>query len=109
MSPNVRHAPHHLNFQRFTSCANIAIIRGWFFGALSSVILISTVRCLGEHDTECPVCARQHSIIRQLRRDNERLAQQHDVFLAEVEDNGFSAIATAFSQGLLNVPPAEGV
>lgn len=66
-------------------------------------------RCLGEHETECPICARQHSVIRQLRRDNERLAQQHDVFLAEVEENGFSAIATAFSQGILNVPRDEGV
>jgi hypothetical protein len=32
------------------------------------------------------------------------MADQHDVFLADVEENGFSAIATAFSQGIMGVP-----
>lgn len=56
-----------------------------------------------DNEAECPVCARQHSVIRKLRRDNERLADQHEVFLDEVEESGFPAIATAFSQGILNV------
>ncbi|KAG8803347.1 hypothetical protein FRC17_006193 [Serendipita sp. 399] len=64
-------------------------------------------RCLGEHETECPICATQHGVIRQLRRDNERVAQQHDVFLADVEENGFSAIATAFNRGILNYARVE--
>ncbi|KAG8779740.1 hypothetical protein FRC20_003526, partial [Serendipita sp. 405] len=64
-------------------------------------------RCLGEHETECPICATQHGVIRQLRRDNERIAQQHDIFLADVEENGFSAIATAFNRGIMNVARVE--
>ncbi|KIM33614.1 hypothetical protein M408DRAFT_310067 [Serendipita vermifera MAFF 305830] len=64
-------------------------------------------RCLPDNETECPVCARQHSVIRKLRRDNERLADQHEVFLDDVEENGFSAIATAFSQGILNPPRGD--
>jgi vacuolar protein sorting-associated protein 11 len=61
-----------------------------------------------DNEAECPVCARQHSVIRKLRRDNERLADQHGVFLDDVEENGFPAIATAFSQGILNVPKLDG-
>ncbi|KAI0050858.1 hypothetical protein FA95DRAFT_1603137 [Auriscalpium vulgare] len=59
-------------------------------------------RCLGEHDTECPQCARAHGIIREIRRNNEQLADQHDVFLSDVRENGFSAVAAGFSRGVLN-------
>ncbi|KII88329.1 hypothetical protein PLICRDRAFT_688881 [Plicaturopsis crispa FD-325 SS-3] len=64
-------------------------------------------RCLGEHETECPNCVRQHGVIREIRRNNERLADQHDVFLSEVQDNGFSAVAAGFSRGVLNVGRLE--
>ena len=47
--------------------------------------------CLGEHDTECPNCARSHGMIREIRRNNERLADQHDVYLSEVKEGGFAA------------------
>ncbi|KAM6500061.1 vacuolar membrane protein [Amanita muscaria] len=58
-------------------------------------------RCIGEHDMECPKCARDHSIIQEIRLNNERLAEQHDVFLAEVQENGFEAVSAAFSRGVL--------
>jgi hypothetical protein len=61
-------------------------------------------RCLGDHDTECPLCVRAHGVIQEIRRDNERLADQHDLFLADVKENGFRAVATAFSRGVLNRP-----
>jgi hypothetical protein len=35
--------------------------------------------------------------------NNMRLADQHDLFLAEVKDNGFEAVASAFGRGTLNV------
>lgn len=60
-------------------------------------------RCLADNDAECPTCAQEHSVIREIRRNNECLADQHDVFLAEVKENGFEAIASAYSRGLLNV------
>ncbi|KAF9460675.1 hypothetical protein BDZ94DRAFT_1265603 [Collybia nuda] len=60
-------------------------------------------RCLAENDTECPNCAREHGVIREIRRNNERLTDQHDVFLSEVRENGFEAVAAAFSRGVLNV------
>jgi vacuolar protein sorting-associated protein 11 len=50
------------------------------------------------------MCARAHAVIRDIRRNNERLADQHDVFLAEVKENGFKAIASGFGRGVLNTP-----
>jgi vacuolar protein sorting-associated protein 11 len=61
-------------------------------------------RCLGDHDTECPLCVRAHGVIQEIRRNNERLADQHDLFLAEVKENGFRAVAAAFGRGVLNRP-----
>lgn len=64
-------------------------------------------RCLGEHETECPNCARSHGMIREIRRNNERLADQHDVFLSEVRDGGFAAVATGYSRGIMNLSKAD--
>jgi hypothetical protein len=66
-------------------------------------------RCLAGEETECPRCAREHGVIREIRRNNERLADQHDVFLSEVQENGFKAIAGAFSRGFLNTTHLENV
>ncbi|KAI0271206.1 hypothetical protein BGY98DRAFT_1126715 [Russula aff. rugulosa BPL654] len=61
-------------------------------------------RCLGDHDTECPLCVRAHGVIQEIRRNNERLADKHDLFLADVKENGFHAVAAAFGRGVLNRP-----
>ena len=61
-------------------------------------------RCLGDHDTECPLCVRAHGVIQEIRRNNERLADKHDLFLADVKENGFNAVAAAFGRGVLNRP-----
>jgi len=66
-------------------------------------------RCLGEHETECPNCARSHGIIKEIRRNNERLADQHDLFLQEVREGGFSALAAGFGRGSLNAARLEDV
>lgn len=66
-------------------------------------------RCLANNETECPECARSHAVIRDIRRNNERLADQHDLFLSEVKESGFSAIAAGFGRGVLNVPRVEDV
>jgi len=62
-------------------------------------------RCISENEPECSMCARSHAIIREIRRNNERLADQHDLFLADVADKGFSAVASGFSRGVLSTPP----
>jgi len=61
-------------------------------------------RCLGDHDTECPLCVHEHGVIQEIRRNNERLADKHDLFLADVKENGFHAVAAAFGRGVLNRP-----
>ncbi|KAI0306259.1 hypothetical protein B0F90DRAFT_1814192 [Multifurca ochricompacta] len=61
-------------------------------------------RCLGDHDTECPLCVRAHGVIQEIRRNNEQLADQHDLFLSDVKENGFRAVAAAFGRGVLNRP-----
>ncbi|KAI0247214.1 hypothetical protein BJV78DRAFT_1285721 [Lactifluus subvellereus] len=35
------------------------------------------------------LCIRAHGVIQEIRHNNERLADQHDLFLAEVKENGF--------------------
>ncbi|KAG6333301.1 hypothetical protein ID866_5788 [Astraeus odoratus] len=60
-------------------------------------------RCLLDNETTCPLCARQHGVIQEIRRNNERLADQHELFLSEVRDNGFRAIASGFGRGWLNL------
>ncbi|SGY38774.1 BQ5605_C003g02069 [Microbotryum silenes-dioicae] len=69
-------------------------------------------RCLGESESTCPSCAQQHGMIRELRRANEALASQHEIFLAEVEeaeaDQGFRLIANAFGKGLMGLSLEEG-
>ncbi|KAJ7770859.1 hypothetical protein DFH07DRAFT_1057931 [Mycena maculata] len=59
-------------------------------------------RCIQENETECPNCVREHGVIREIRRNNERLADQHDLFVSEVKEGGFAAVASAFSRGILN-------
>ncbi|TFK22979.1 vacuolar membrane protein [Coprinopsis marcescibilis] len=64
-------------------------------------------RCLADHETECPTCVQEQSVIKEIRRNNERLADQHDVFLSEVQENGFEAIASAYGRGILNISRTE--
>ena len=48
-------------------------------------------------------------MIREIRRNNERLADQHDVFLSEVKEGGFTAVAAGFSRGIMNISHLEDV
>ncbi|KAF8902733.1 hypothetical protein CPB84DRAFT_1846103 [Gymnopilus junonius] len=64
-------------------------------------------RCIADNEAECPACAREHGIIREIRLNNQKLADQHDVFLAEVQESGFEAIAAAFGRGVLNSQRVE--
>lgn len=41
--------------------------------------------------------------------NNERLADQHDVFLSDVRESGFEAVASAFGRGVMNMPRVEDV
>ncbi|KAG2072195.1 hypothetical protein BDR04DRAFT_1230722 [Suillus decipiens] len=66
-------------------------------------------RCLLDHDTECPLCVRQHGFIQEIWRNNERMADQHELFLADVQDNGFKAVASGFGKGVLNMTRLDDV
>ncbi|ODN93457.1 vacuolar membrane protein [Cryptococcus wingfieldii CBS 7118] len=59
-------------------------------------------RCLPDSDPECPLCARQHSVIKEIRRNQLRLADRHDLFLEEVHsaEDGFGVVADAYGRGL---------
>lgn len=48
-------------------------------------------------------------MIREIRRNNERLADQHDVFLSEVKEGGFAAVAAGFSKSVMNLSRLEDV
>lgn len=60
-------------------------------------------RCLFENETACPLCTRQHGVIQEIRRNNERLADQHDLFPSEVKESGFRAVAGGFGRGWLGI------
>jgi hypothetical protein len=66
-----------------------------------------TIRCLSDSEPECVLCARQHSIIREVRRNQTRLADRHDLFLAEVHEaeDGFGVVAGAFGRGVMGRKP----
>ncbi|CAA7271044.1 unnamed protein product [Cyclocybe aegerita] len=66
-------------------------------------------RCIAENETECPDCAREHAVIREIRQNNLSLADQHEVFLSEVQESGFETIALAYGRGVLNAPRVEEV
>ncbi|KAF4614763.1 hypothetical protein D9613_002508 [Agrocybe pediades] len=68
---------------------------------------LPSVHFMSENETDCPACAREHAVIREIRLNNEKLADQHDVFLSEVQENGFDAIASAFGRGVLNSAKPE--
>ncbi|KAG2351149.1 hypothetical protein BDR07DRAFT_1476106 [Suillus spraguei] len=55
-------------------------------------------RCLLDHETECPLCVRQHGVIQEIRRNNERMADQHELF---------SRIG--FGKGVLNMTRLDDV
>ncbi|KAH7890168.1 hypothetical protein F5I97DRAFT_645537 [Phlebopus sp. FC_14] len=65
-------------------------------------------RCLVESETACPLCTRQHGVIQEIRRNNERLADQHELFLAEVKEGGFRAVASGFGRGWLEMNVGGG-
>ena len=76
----------------------------YFYGAAYFLLTRAPFSCLSDHEPECPNCVQNHGVIREIRANNARLADQHDWFLSEVKENGFQAIATAFGRGALNFP-----
>ncbi len=66
-------------------------------------------RCLSDSEPGCTLCSRQHSIIREVRRNQTRLADRHDLFLNEVHEaeDGFGVLAGAFGRGLMTRPQQE--
>ncbi|KAI6039353.1 hypothetical protein EDC04DRAFT_2868030 [Pisolithus marmoratus] len=58
-------------------------------------------RCLLDDDSTCPQCARQHGVIQEIRRNNASLANQHELFISEVQEHGFYAVASGFGRGWL--------
>ncbi|KAG2041338.1 hypothetical protein BDR03DRAFT_979341 [Suillus americanus] len=53
-------------------------------------------RCLLDHETEYPLCVRQHGVIQEIERNNERMSYQHELFLADVQDYGFKVVTDGF-------------
>jgi hypothetical protein len=62
-------------------------------------------RCLAETESHCPTCARSHGVIQEIRRNNERFAGEHEIFLEEVRESedGFATIAAAYGKGIIGL------
>ncbi len=97
--PAVHFMCNHSYHQRYVLPAPPRSYRG----SRTEQVVFHCDRCLAENETECPNCAREHGMIMEIRRNNERLADQHDLFLSEVREGGFSALAAGFSRGTLNM------
>ena len=48
-------------------------------------------------------------MLREIRRNNERLAGQHDVFVSEVKEGGFNALAAGFGRGMMKMTRVDEV
>ena len=48
-------------------------------------------------------------MIGDIKRNNERTADRHDIFIGDVQRDGFGAVAAAFSRGVLNMSKLEEV
>ena len=83
-----------------TLCAKTATTSGTWKTLFTFYFLIWLSRCIAENETECPLCAPGHGVIRGNRLKNEKLSHQHDLFVSNVQEKGFEAVATAFSRGL---------
>lgn len=66
-------------------------------------------RCLADNEAECPKCAQTHGVLREIRRNNERLAGQHDLFISEVKDGGFGAVAAGFGRDWMRMARSDEV
>ena len=66
-------------------------------------------RCLSDNETECPNCARAHGVLREIRRKNEKLAGQHELFVSEVREGGFDALAAGFGRGMMRMTRVDEV
>lgn len=61
-------------------------------------------RCLPDTEAvDCPLCAREHGLVVEIQRENERFAGQHDVFLSELEesDDPLQTMASLLGRGLV--------
>lgn len=86
----------------YTSCATTAFIKGMLQKLFYARLSTSIFRCLPDTESECPLCTREHAMIREIRRNNEQLADQHELFVSEVQEGGFEALANAFNRGIFN-------
>lgn len=67
--------------------------------------MLNLDRCLAETESHCPTCARSHGVILEIRKNNERFAGEHEMFLEEVResDDGFSTISAAYGKGVIGL------
>lgn len=65
-------------------------------------------RCLSDADSDdCLLCAREHGIVMEIQRANERDAGDHDAFLADLEDSEdpLQTMASFLGRGLVSHRP----
>lgn len=58
------------------------------------------VTSLADNESECPLCARSHGVIRELRKNQKDLIERHDIFLNGVKTEGFDLISLNFANKL---------
>jgi len=98
----VRHVRRNWTYRAYILCVGTAIINGMKELCPPLVCTHTFFRCIADNESECPACVREHGVIREIKLNNEKLVDQHEVFASEVQESGFSAIASAFSRGVLN-------
>ncbi|KAG1853468.1 hypothetical protein DFJ58DRAFT_789543 [Suillus subalutaceus] len=59
--------------------------------------------------TRCSQCSGQLDLPSEIQRNNERMADQHELFLVDVQDNGFKVVANGFGKGVLNMTRLDDV
>eukprot|EP00027_Filamoeba_sp_ATCC50430_P018912 CAMPEP_0168579026 /NCGR_PEP_ID=MMETSP0413-20121227/21645_1 /TAXON_ID=136452 /ORGANISM="Filamoeba nolandi, Strain NC-AS-23-1" /LENGTH=897 /DNA_ID=CAMNT_0008612909 /DNA_START=77 /DNA_END=2766 /DNA_ORIENTATION=- len=62
------------------------------------------LRCLGENESECPICAPQNKKILEIKRSLEDNVSQHDSFFKQLEGStdGFNVVSEYYGRSIFN-------
>lgn len=86
--------------QKCTACSTALDLPAVHFLCMHSFHL----RCMGDNESECPVCAPANRTVLEMRKSLEQSAHNQDRFFQELHDakDGFSVIAEYFGRNIMN-------
>lgn len=96
------HRPQNINVNKCSCCSGPLDLPAVHFLCKHSFHL----RCLGDNENECPVCAPQIKKVTEMKRSLEENIGHHDQFFKQLDASydGFSTVAEFFGRGIFSNP-----